>query len=428
MAQFISIQERGEIEGGWQAVVRFNNGPQHPITVSDPFSDEEEKELAWYFEEHLEFPFTKKVRAQQAAQSILTYGEKLFNQVFLQNDDARFEYRTARQAGLNDAQIEIEGTPRFHALHWEALKDPEVREPLVLQATMVRKNLEPSAIQSQVRPSPTINLLVVVARPSGTRDVGYRTISRPLVEALRQTNIPIRIEILRPGTYRALENHLRETTAQHGEGYYHVVHFDVHGAVLSHEQLQKGRQANRLVYNQRYGRADIQPYEGVKAFLSFESEQEDGKSDLVEASELTNLLLTHHVPITILNSCQSGMPTGERQPETSLGSRLMQAGVQLVLAMGYSVTVSAAELLMRTLYQKLFENDDLTIAIRHARAELYNRKARRAYFDQLIDLEDWLLPVVYQNQPVTLHPRGFTDEEQKAYNKRKLEEKQYAPP
>ena len=432
MAQLITIKEQSEIEGegGWRAVVRFNNGAEHHITVSDPFSGEAEKELAWYFEEHLEFPFTKKVRAQQAAHSIFTCGEKLFNQVFLQNDDARFEYRTARQAGLNDAQIEIEGTPKFHALHWEALKDPAMPDPLVLQATMIRKNLVPSAIQSQIRPSPTINLLVVVARPSGTRDVGYRTISRPLVEALRQTNIPIRIEILRPGTYRSLENHLRETTARHGEGYYHVVHFDVHGAVLSHAQLQKGRQANRIVYNQRYGRSDLQPYDGVKAFLSFESEQADGKSDLVEASELANLLLTHHVPITILNSCQSGMPTsdGEREPETSLGSRLMQAGVQLVLAMGYSVTVSAAELLMRTLYQKLFENDDLTIAIRHARAELYNHKERTAYFDQRIDLEDWLLPVVYENQSVTLHPRDFTFQERAVWFEEKAEEKTYIPP
>jgi len=335
-------------------------------------------------------------------------------------------YKTALQAGLNDVQIEIEGTPKFHALHWEALKDPEVPEPLVLQATMVRKNLVPSVIQSQVRPSPTINLLVVTARPSGQRDVGYRTISRPLVEALRQTSIPIRIEILRPGTYKSLENHLRDTTAKYSEGYYHVIHFDVHGAVLTHEELQKRRQANRIVYNQRYARADIQAYEGVKAFLSFESEQEDNKSDLVEASELADLLLKHHVPITILNACQSGMQIGER--ETSLGSRLMQAGVQLVLAMGYSVTVSAAEQMMRTLYQKLFENDDLTIAIRHARAELYNHKERRAYFDQIIDLEDWLLPVVYQNAPVALQPRDFTPLERAAWFESKAEEKGYIPP
>ncbi len=426
MAQLISIQERGEIEGGWSAVVRFNNGPENSIKVSPPFSDAEEQELEWYFEEHLAFPFTKKVRAQNAAKSIPTYGEKLFNQVFEQNAKAQFAYKTALQAGLNDAQIEIEGTPKFHALHWEALKDPEVREPLVLQATMVRKNLVSSVLQSQVRPSPTINLLVVTARPSGQRDVGYRTISRPLVEALRQTSIPIRIEILRPGTYKALVNHLNDTTAKHGEGYYHVIHFDVHGAVLTHEELLKGRQANRVVYNQRYARADIQPFDGVKAFLSFESEQEDNKSDLVEAAELADLLLKHHVPITILNACQSGMQIGER--ETSLGSRLMQSGAQLVLAMGYSVTVSAAELLMRTLYQKLFDNDDLKIAIRHARAELYNHKERRAYFDQKIDLEDWLLPVVYQNAPVALQPREFTPLERAAWFEHKAEEKGYIPP
>jgi CHAT domain-containing protein len=90
----------------------------------------------------------------------------------------------------------------------------------------------------------------------------------------------------------------------------------------------------------------------------------------VEASELAGLLVKHRVPITILNACQSGKQIGER--ETSLGSHLIQAGLQLVLAMGYSVTVSAAELLMSTLYQHLFAGDDLAIAIRHARTELYN--------------------------------------------------------
>ncbi len=78
--------------------------------------------------------------------------------------------------------------------------------------------------------------------------------------------------------------------------------------------------------------------------------------------------------------------------------------------------------------RKLFAADDLSVAIRHARTELYNDKKRIAYFDQRIDLEDWLLPVVYQNQPVQLKPRDFTPEERSAYNKRKLAEKQYAPP
>src|SRR5260221_8893739 len=106
----------------------------------------------------------------------------------------------------------------------------------------------------------------------------------------------------------------------------------------------------------------------------------------------------------------------------------MQAGVQLVLAMGYSVTVSAAELLMKTLYQHLFAGEELSAAIRQARTELYNHKARQAYFEQQIDLEDWLLPVVYQNQPVQVQPREFTPGERAAWFERKAEEEQrYSP-
>jgi CHAT domain len=422
----IRIREHSEVIDGFQARVSFNNGPEYAITVKKPFTDEEEDQLEWYFEKYLRFPFTDQVKAREAATSITRYGELLFQQVFEENHKINFPYKTAVQAGLNASEIEIAGSPKFHALHWEALKDPEIPKPLALQATMVRKNLVPSAIEANVRPSPTINLLIVTSRPSGKRDVGYRTISRPLVEALRRANMPVQIDILRPGTYKELENHLREISAMRGAGYYHVIHFDLHGAVLTYEKVQKGQEANRYVYNPRYARGDIQPYEGVKAFLAFESEQGDNKSDLVEASELASLLVNHQIPITILNACQSGKQIGAS--ETSLGSRLMQAGVQLVLAMGYSVTVSAAELLMKTLYQHLFAAEDLSIAICHGRAELYNNKERNAYFDQKIDLEDWLLPVVYQNQPVKLQPRDFTAEERSSWFERKAEGERYTPP
>ncbi|HBE27197.1 MAG TPA: Tfp pilus assembly protein PilF [Ktedonobacter sp.] len=427
----LSIQERSGGSESSNAVVSFDNGPLYPITISNPFSDEEEQELEWYFEEHLEFPFTNKVRAQNAARSITTYGENLFKQVFGDND-VYAEYRALLIGGLSGLQIEIEGSPTFHALHWEAIKDPRFEQPLALQAVMIRKNLHPQALPASARPSPTINLLIVTARPSVERDVGYRTISRPLVESLRNANLAVQVDILRPGTYKALENHLRVTTEQHGEGYYHVIHFDVHGAVLAYEQyesIQPRGVGNSHLYKQ-YGRNPIQPYEGVKAFLSFEPDANDEdtkkKTDLVEATQLAALLVEHHVPVIILNACQSGKQVGER--ETSLGSHLVQSGVQLVLAMGYSVTVSAAELLMRTLYQRLFAGDDLTVAIRHARTELANDEERLAYFDQKIELEDWLLPVVYQNRPVTLQPREFTLDERKDWFERKAEQQRYTPP
>lgn len=87
----------------------------------------------------------------------------------------------------------------------------------------------------------------------------------------------------------------------------------------------------------------------------------------------------------------------------------MNAGMQAVMAMGYSVTVSAASLLMQKIYGELFGNRGITDAIRLGRKELYERKSRKVYFSQQVDLEDWMLPVVYVNQTVNLNLREFRD-------------------
>ncbi len=172
----------------------------------------------------------------------------------------------------------------------------------------------------------------------------------------------------------------------------------------------------------------------------------------MEAKELADLLTGKGLPVCILNACQSGkerpnppagfpareggarkeggeatdlLPSPKRRGvgggvtddsrETSLGSRLMAAGMQMVVAMGYSVTVSAASLLMEKVYSELFDKKGITEAIRLGRRELFNRKKRKAYFNQTIDLEDWLLPVVYCNQQVNLNLREFTPQEEETF-------------
>ena len=166
--------------------------------------------------------------------------------------------------------------------------------------------------------------------------LGYWTISRPLVEAIRNSKLRVNIELLRPGTYEALERHLESK----GSGYYHIVHFDVHGALKSYEDYQKGVENNRYLYDGRYGMGKIEEYEGAKAFLALEGETK-GEYDLVEAGEIANLLTGKGIPVCILNACQSGkqlnqFDVGDNR-ETSLGSRLMNAGMQMVVAMSYSV-------------------------------------------------------------------------------------------
>ena len=159
-------------------------------------------------------------------------------------------------------------------------------------------------------------------------------------------------------------------------------------------------------------------YAGVKAFLFLEGEQK-GNADPVEASELAALLNNKGIPICLLNACQSGKQVRLAEEvdtrETSLGSRLMAAGLQMVVAMGYSVTVTAAEKLMRRLYGELFAGEPVAVAVQRGRKELFNLKERRAYFRQTVDLEDWLLPVAYGEREVKLEVLPLPPEEEEKY-------------
>jgi tetratricopeptide (TPR) repeat protein len=416
--QRISICERdGAPADRLSATVRFDDGTEFPVEIRTPLPGEDDARLEWYFERYLRQPFLDNVLLRNAVDSIPVYGEALFAELF-SNPEIATRYVRCRQ-DLARLQIEIEGSPTFHTLNWEALKDPHLPDALCLAATMVRRpRAKPHSQTPPDISSPLLRVLVVSARPYGAIDVGYRTISRPLIECLRQAQIPVKVDILRPGTFRSLSKHLESVRNRPGPAYYHIIHFDTHGALLTHAELNELETAEPPSSSQvfRYGRGSVSPYEGHKAFLFLEGEG-TGKADAVEAGELADLLCLHQIPITILNACQSGKQVGA--VETSLGSRLLEAGVQLVLAMRYSITVSAARILMRTLYQQLFDGADVATAIRAGRRELANRKSRRAYFKQEIELEDWLLPVIYQSAEVRLRLRPFTPEERQHYYEEK---------
>ncbi|MBE9117484.1 tetratricopeptide repeat protein [Lusitaniella coriacea LEGE 07157] len=413
----ITIREQQATAHGFTATVSINNAGEYPIEITNPFNDKEESELEWYFENWLAFPQLGQVKAKRAKDSVSTYGEQLFEQVF-GNRRVYSKYENLKPQ-LSQVSIEIASkTPEFQALHWEALKDPDLPRPLAVDCTMVRKSLKPTATTAFVQPSQTINLLVVVARPDEEEDVSYRTISRPLYETIENAQLRVNIELLRPGTFETLSKHLEEK----GEGYYHILHFDGHGALMTYAQIEeenkkreKNKKPERYIEKGRYGnkRGDLKPFEGINAFLSFEGETQ-GQVDLVEAAEFAKLLTGKGIPVCLLNACQSGKQMQDSR-ETSLGSRLMAAGMQVVVAMGYSVTVSAAKVMMQELYEQLFAGKEMTEAIRWGRKELYSQKERKAYFNQTIELEDWLLPVVYANQAVNFNLREFTPEEEEKY-------------
>ncbi len=406
MSVQIIIREVGKNKDGFAATVQFGNeGEAYEISITNPFSKEDDKRLEWYFEEWLNFPFTDKHRAKEAAESIRLYGEALFKQVFAANRDVIIEYERFRQ---KEFQLVIVGTPEFHALHWEALHDPNQQRPLSVEKNVVRKNKTPVTYRADVKPAPLLRVLLVTARPHDKEDVGYRTISRPLVEALEIAKVPAQIDMVRPGTFEALVEHLEDTRDEHGDGYYHIIHLDLHGGLLIYEDYQKfskNHRQERYLFRSGYAQKPITEYQGLKAFLFFNS---DEGANPVSDDDLVKLFDSRQIPIIILNACQSGKQVGE--VETGLGSRMLEAGAQLVVAMGYSVTVSAAQLMMTELYGRLLDKLEPATAIRRARLELYHDKRRRAAFGQEILLEDWMLLVVYQNRAPKFDRTAFKGE------------------
>jgi tetratricopeptide (TPR) repeat protein len=408
----ITIRETTTTDGGWQAALSFDGEGDFALSLRNPFADpQDEALLAWYFEQHLRFPFLDHDKANAARASITDYGHALFGQVFA-DPGAYARYWPLAQQGLEGVQVEVIGSAGFHRLHWEALKDPKLPMPLVLRAPLVRRSPKVPMLPAALRESPTLNLLVVSARPYGRRDVGYRTISRPLVEQLRQAAVKVRVDIVRPGTYEALLGHLEEASTEHGHGFYHVVHFDVHGALLTAAQLADvdGLAPGQLAYDADpagSAQATVQ-----RAYLFFEG-PEEGQAVPVVDGELANLLSMHGIPVAILNACQSGMQAGDS--EANLANQLLQAGVQLTVGMCYSVTVSAAEQMMPVFYRELFAGRDPGTALRLARVALHQDKARRGYFGRQVELEDWMLPVAYQHRQVRFQPRPFTEDEEARY-------------
>ena len=119
---------------------------------------------------------------------------------------------------------------------------------------------------------------------------------------------------------------------------------------------------------------------------------------------MASLLAEHRVPVAVLNACQSAMQDAS---EAGLAQRLAEAGVPVAVGMAYSVTVSAAEQAMPVLYGRIADGAELTAAVHAARRHLYEHKARRAYFGQQLDLEDWMLPVMFAQQPLHIDAAAY---------------------
>jgi tetratricopeptide (TPR) repeat protein len=333
--------------------------------------------LKWYLEQFLDYPFDPETtHAELVQRALRRWGEQAFDALF-DTREAGGWFDAATEAAYADLHLQIvSNDPAVLAWPWEALYDARAGCRLA-HACQVERRLDGARDPAKAKklPKDRVNILLVIARPYDN-DVRFRSIARPLAEWAARPEVPAYVHVLRPPTFDRLRAHLRERP-----NFYHILHFDGHGAY--------GDGAPAAATPHLYQA----PVQGRLIF-----EREDGSADAIAAEQLNDLLGETAVPAVVLNACQSAMVDNRADdPFASVAAALLRAGTRSVTAMAYSLYVSGAQQFLPAFYQRLFEHGQLPDAVRAGRQQMRSRP-QRVCARGTFPLEDWLVPVLYQQE------------------------------
>ncbi|MEH2463182.1 tetratricopeptide repeat protein [Nostoc sp.] len=354
-----------KIQLSWQ---RGYESPRFASEVGfqQPFDEENAAELRWYLEDYLKFPYgIFPDNAVKIEQKLQHWGQQLFELVFRSTDKAREFFQEATREGLDNCELGIiSDNANVLNLPWELLYSPDYQFLAPSLAGMYR-SLSSQGVKARLPPMPNdqLNILLVIARPDDEQDVGFKTIARPLLAALQPIRQRVNLKVLRPPSLKEFEAEL-----QANKGFYHIVHFDGHGNFDSETQ-------------------------GVLVF-----EDEQGNEQSVSAKEIAQYLTDCRVPIFVLNACKSGQ-VGE-EAFSSVAGQLVKLGAKGVVAMAYSVYAKGAEHFIGRLYGELVRGECIATAVAAGRKSMSIDKMRPSPKGNL-PLQDWLVPVLYQQEPYT---------------------------
>ena len=324
--------------------------------LADPLTEQERADLRWYLEEYWQWPFEGFAeRARRIEDLLPELGKRLYEAVFGSKQADRIVQKWLATEGEHQISI-ISHLPRALSLPWELLHSE--------QGYLVMRTLEPVSILRRLPQSeastttapfePPLRVLLVTARPQGTGFIDPRGIARELLDEVQEQSQAgaIELEFLRPPTLKALRQKLRDKKRP-----VQVLHFDGHGAF----EEQQGTQDEHLLRGSQRGK------------LAFEDDT--GNLDLVEADELAQVLLNSGVKLAVLTACQSAMGSAE-DVFSSVATRLIQGGIDAVVAMSASVLVASATLYVEAFYHGIAAGIPIPTAQEQARQALHDDPRR----------------------------------------------------
>ena len=338
------------------------------------------EDLRWYLEDYLLAPFgVWQDRGPAVRDKLAGWGDQVFGSVF-GGGPARDAYQRARDRGLEVVFRSAE--PGLLGLPWELMRDGA--GPVALGTGGISRSLPVAGGAGTLEvPGGRLRVLMVISRPSGTDDVGYQMVARPLLRAAGGG--PRRG---RPDRAAAADVRRAAPGGDRGRR--------CRGAVPRGAFRRARGDAGPLRRRRRGGCPaghDVAAGEGVLAF-----EQPGGGSDPVGASKVAAVLAEGRVPVVVLNACQSGAVGKEL--EASVATALLQAGCAAVVAMAYSVYAVAAAEFMAAFYETLFTGDSVGQAVTAGRRRLFDHDGRPSRKGDM-PLADWLVPVHYLRRDVS---------------------------
>ena len=379
--------------------------------LTAPLGPIETGELAWYLERFCHWPSGVFLqRAKQVEEQLPEWGRRLY--ACLISDAARDPFAawnavdrsvTRRFTVLVDASLVAgdeggdaaaqqaqaaanEAATRLLSLPWELLHDQTGYLFQGARAVRVRRQLPNRTTQGALQTEPPIRVLLVSPRPEDERAgyIDHRVSARPLVEALGSLGALAELTLLTPPTFPALGDELERARAAGTP--YHVVHFDGHG-----------------VYDPAHGLGALVFEEPADAH-----KPADRRSALVDAQQIAGTIRDHRVPLFFLEACQSAM--SDTTPTASVAGQLLQNGVASVAAMSHTVLVETARRFVSAFYKELMQGASVGQAMFAGRRDLFGDAFRGKVFSGELRLQDWFVPVLFQEEQDPQLVRGVPAE------------------
>ncbi|KUJ06334.1 uncharacterized protein LY89DRAFT_726639 [Mollisia scopiformis] len=359
--------------------------PRGPCRLHDPFSREDHEECDWYLGCCLRASHYDEDRADKIFPTVKGYGGKLMSRLNWPQPGP-FEHPNIRIDILQGAH-RTNNSSIYH-IHWEHLERvqrrywpglPRSNDPVQVS---VRRVLDPPPVKKprNTRQDKQINVLLVIARrlkrgTSGLEDLSpamvYRSIMKVKKLLLKErSHYAVHLEVVRPGSFQALEDHLARKKVEHGQGFFHLIHFDLHGEVSDEGEQQQQH----------------------NAYLSFANA--NGKLRKVPAANIAKLLHEHEISSVVLTACESGKSS--KGDDADLCRIFAERGVSHILAMSFGIHGQAVEILCDSFYRNLLvHGETFSESARKARIDLFDKPERKGRTGHTRELEDWFIPVAY---------------------------------